>query len=198
MEKILVVPRKSLGEFIDFHGFKPVNDIQPENLLQEKQFLPRDAMETDPSYKQIIPYILLRNRNMVFRYWRTKRSGESRLHHLYSIGIGGHINPRDENLFTETDEILSEAAMRELLEEVHLENPSDLNHVGFINDDESEVGKVHLGVVYETWISPSELKIRESALGRGEWKSINELKDGVEYETWSGFVINQFLSCNSQ
>ncbi len=194
MEQILVVTRESLGSFIQFHGFKPAGEEAPEDLLPMRQYKPREPMETDPSYKQLIPYILLRDGDRIFRYWRTKRGGESRLHHLYSIGIGGHINPRDENLFTEDHEILAEAAMRELLEEIDVPPSVELSHVGYINDDESEVGKVHLGIVYEAWVKAEDVKIRESALGRGEWKEISELNDGVNYETWSQFVIDNFLS----
>ncbi|RJP31551.1 MAG: hypothetical protein C4527_07500 [Candidatus Omnitrophota bacterium] len=190
-----MVARESLGTFIQFHGFKPVGEAPPEELMPLRTYRMRDEMENDPSHKQLIPYIVLRDGERIFRYWRTKRGGESRLHHLYSIGIGGHINPRDENLFTEENEILAEAAMRELLEEVEIPGSVELKHVGYINDDETEVGKVHLGIVYEAWVSAEKVRIRESALGRGEWKTIQELKDGVVYESWSEFVIHSYLLC---
>ncbi len=192
-ESILVIPRAMLGTFIQFHGFKPLGDSRPEEWLAAASFKSRQEMETDSAFKQLIPYIVLRYKNEVFRYWRTKRGGESRLHHLYSIGIGGHINPRDENLFTPQEDVLIEAAWRELREEAHVDSSLDLQPVGFINDDRSDVGQVHLGIVYDARLESKSVEIKESALGRGEWKSVSDLYDGVEYETWSSFVIDEYL-----
>jgi predicted NUDIX family phosphoesterase len=112
---------------------------------------------------------------------------------LYSIGIGGHINPCDENLFTSQDEMIQEAAMRELREEVKVTDTVTLKHIGYINDDDSDVGKVHLGVVYEAWLDSPDVEINEQALGRGEWKPLHELLDGSEYETWSKFLIESLI-----
>lgn len=191
-ENILVVPRSALEPFIRFRGFRAASESPIVEWIEAGAFKPRPAMETDPSFKQLIPYILLRCGEQVYRYWRTKKAGESRLHHLYSLGIGGHINQRDDNLFTASNELLFEAAMRELREEVQLSETPELRHIGFINDDENEVGQVHLGVVYEAWLSSTEVTTRESALARGEWKLINELTD-VEYETWSQFLVEEYL-----
>ncbi len=192
-ELILVVTRKKLGSFLDFHGFRPVQDEKPSEWADAGSYKLREAMETDPSYKQIIPYIVLRHGPNVFRYWRSKRAGENRLHHLYSIGVGGHINPHDDNLFPETDEALTEAALRELGEEVTLETKPELRLAGFINDDKSEVGQVHLGIVYEAWLENEDIQIRERALGKGEWKPATELNDGIQYEAWSQFVIDDWI-----
>ena len=150
-------------------------------------------MEVDTNFKQFIPYITLRCKDCAYRYWRTKKAGESRLHHLYSLGIGGHINPRDENLFTSQDEMIHEAAMRELREEVQISSEVILKHIGYINDDESPVGQVHFGIVYEAWLSTPDVEINEQALGRGDWIKISELQDGVEYESWSQFLV-EYLS----
>lgn len=150
-------------------------------------------MEQDPSYKQLIPYIILRHEDRIFRYWRTKKAGESRLHHLYSIGIGGHINPQDDNLFSQGCVVIEEAAQRELKEEVQIFGLAEFRQIGWINDDESEVGKVHLGLAYEAWLTTPEVTLNEQALGRGEWKSRGELLDGVEYESWSLFLIEEYL-----
>jgi predicted NUDIX family phosphoesterase len=192
-ENILVVPRAILEPFINFRGFKSSGDAPINEWLEQGVFKSREEMESDPSYKQLIPYILLRHEERVFRYWRTKRAGESRLHHLYSLGVGGHIDQCDENLFTQTNELLDEAAMRELKEEVEIDSPESLKHIGFINDDESDVGKVHFGIVYEAWLDNETIKTREGALGRGEWKPITELND-VEYETWSQFLVDEYLT----
>ncbi len=197
-EQIFVVPRSKFSSFLDFKGFKTSEGISLKEWVDAGTYKPRAMMEEDPSYKQLIPYIILRNNQLVFRYWRTKRAGESRLHHLYSIGIGGHINPVDDNLFPDTSELLHEAALRELHEEIEVESNVDLHHIGFINDDDSEVGKVHLGIVFECWLPDQNVKLRESALGRGEWIEVNNLYDDVEYETWSDFLIKDYLSNNNE
>ncbi|MFB3785665.1 MAG: NUDIX domain-containing protein [bacterium] len=192
-EQILVVPRSVLSDILPFRGFMPLGKDRLETWLEARQFRPRDEMETDPGFKQIIPYTIVRHADHVFRYWRTKRAGENRLHHLYSIGIGGHINNRDMNLFTSPGELMNEAAARELKEEVEVDSLARFEPVGFINDDESEVGRVHFGVVYEAWVESRNARIRETALARGEWRPVSELQDGVEYETWSRFVIEEYL-----
>lgn len=193
-EEILVVPRAALGDFIDFRGFKQETSTPPEFWKDHFQFKLREEMERDPAHKQFIPYVTLRNKGYVFRYWRTKKAGESRLHHLYSIGIGGHINPRDTNLFTSEEEMIHEAAMRELNEEIKVQENVELKHIGYINDDESEVGKVHIGIVYEAWLPNQDIETSEQALGRGEWKPVEQLFDGAEYETWSTFLIEAMLN----
>lgn len=192
-EHVLVVPRTSLSNILPFRGFLPSGTLKPESWLPDSSFKPRANMEEDPSYKQFIPYIVLTHQEWVYRYWRTKRGGENRLHHMYSIGIGGHINPQDDNLFTQTDERFLEAAIRELKEEVNVAPPETLPFCGFINDDDSDVGKVHLGLVYQAEIKSREITPNESAIGRGEWCKRDSLLDGVEYETWSHFVITDFL-----
>lgn len=191
-ENILVVPRAALEPFIQFRGFRPAGAEPIVAWIEAGGFKSRPAMEADPSFKQLIPYILLRCGQQVYRYWRTKKAGESRLHHLYSLGVGGHIDQGDDNLFTSSRELLQEAAVRELREEVQLAETPVLRPIGYINDDENEVGQVHLGIVYEAWLTSTEITTRESALARGEWKLIQELRD-VEYETWSQFLVEQYL-----
>ncbi|MGC9329984.1 MAG: NUDIX domain-containing protein [Candidatus Hinthialibacter sp.] len=191
-EQILVAPRSILEPFIRFRGFRRADDSPLETWIKASAFKPRPIMESDPNYKQLIPYILLRCGDQVFRYWRTKRAGESRLHHLYSVGVGGHIDQRDDNLFTPSNELLLEAAMRELKEEIELDKTPELRHIGYINDDENEVGQVHFGVVYEAWLEHPDAQTRESALARGEWKPRNDLQD-VKYESWSQFLVDEYL-----
>jgi len=193
VEQILVVPRTALRDILPFRGFLPLGDYPLEAWLEARQFRPREEMETEPGFQQIIPYTILRHEDHVFRYWRTKRAGESRLHHLYSVGIGGHINSWDLNLFTSPGELMNEAATRELKEEIEVDSLERFDPVGFINDDETGVGRVHFGVVYEAWVESRNVQIRESALARGEWRPVRELQDGVEYETWSRFVIEEYL-----
>ena len=191
-EKILVVPRTTLPEALPKKGFMPCAESTAQDLLRCGQFIDRDKAETNPSLKQIIPYVVLRSGQLVFRYWRTKRAGESRLHHLYSIGLGGHINERDTNLFSPSE--LLEAAMRELDEEAHIPSDVSLEFCGLLNDDETEVGSVHLGAVFACEVDHSKVTIREKGtLGRGEWLMSQRLRDGVLYESWSEILIHEWL-----
>jgi len=193
-ERILVIPRFVLPAALPGSGFMSCPLSMAEDLLQYRQFADRDKAETNPSLKQIIPYVVLRSHRLVFRYWRTKRAGESRLRHLYSVGLGGHINERDINLYSLTEqEILSEAAMRELREEVDLPAGVSLEFAGLLNDDETEVGRVHLGFVFVCKVDRSTVRIRETgALGRGEWLPLRRLQDGVVYESWSDILITEW------
>lgn len=193
-EKVLVIPRSALDGFLPFRGFRSAQGVDLAAWAPQCSFKPRGPMESDKAYKQIIPYIVLRSGGQTFRYWRTKRGGEDRLHHRYSIGVGGHVNPIDDGLFSMIEgDLFAEAAKRELDEEVELSHPVELSLVGFLNDDEVEVGQYHLGVVYEAFLPEPQAALREAALGRGEWKPAHKLNDGVEYETWSQFVIDDYL-----
>lgn len=190
-ELILVIPRQKFGAFLEFRGFKPVDGEPVDEWMKESSFQDRPTMETDPSHQQIIPYILLRYEDLVFRYCRTKKGGEARLHDMYSIGIGGHINPIDES--GSSADIIMKAAVRELEEEMHITQDVKLEHIGYINDDESEVGKVHLGFVMQAWLTNPDAAVREDALSKGEWVKQDNMLDGNEYETWSQLIIEGYL-----
>lgn len=190
-ELILVIPRQTFGDFLAFRGFKPVNNDPVDEWMKNCTFQDRTPMESDPSQQQIIPYILLRHDDLVFRYCRTKKGGEARLHDMYSIGIGGHINPIDDS--STSGDIIMKAAMRELEEEMHITQDVTLEHIGYINDDESEVGKVHLGFVMQAWLENPDAAVREDALSKGEWVKKDNMLDGNEYETWSHLIIKGYL-----
>jgi len=149
-ERVLVVPTAIFHEIGVFHGFlsDPRRvDKYVLKLLDPKvlRYRPRSEMETDPSFKQIIPYVVLHYQGQVFHYTRGKRATESRLQSLRSIGVGGHISADDSNLF---DSPYREAMFREVAEEVCLETKYTEHCVGLINDDQTPVGQVHLGVVH--------------------------------------------------
>src|SRR5207245_7179115 len=108
-------------------------------------FRPRAEVETDPSYKQIIPYVVLRSGNLVFHYTRGQKGSEARLRALRSLGVGGHISEVDVSLFGDP---YRSGLAREVAEEVHLDSPYTERCVGLINDDRTPVGRVHLGIVH--------------------------------------------------
>lgn len=194
-EKILVVPRNTIRVALPRRGFLSCSATVVRDLLRHRQFIDRNQAETDPSLKQIIPYVVLRSERLVFRYWRTKRAGESRLRHLYSIGLGGHIDERDLNLYSlSEEEILAEATMRELREEADLPSHAWPEFCGLVNDDATEVGSVHLGAVYICRVDQSFVRIREKGtLSRGQWLAVEALKDDSAYESWSEILIDEWL-----
>ena len=101
-ENILVFPARILIELGYFQGLSKETErhfdviLSPENIM----FKPRQEAELDTNFKQIIPYVILRYENSVFRYTRGKHFSEKRLEGKYSIGIGGHISQRDVDLFS--------------------------------------------------------------------------------------------------
>src|SRR5437879_6536621 len=118
-------------------------------------------MENDPSYKQLIPYCVFRHEGQLFHYKRGKLQGEGRLHSKRSIGVGGHISSKDKNLF---GSVYLEAMHREIGEEVHLETTYRDTCVGLLNDDETEVGKVHLGIVHIFDLDAPKVRPRERSM----------------------------------
>ena len=151
----------------------------------------RADVETDPAYKQLIPYVVLRWRDQVFNYVRGKRATETRLQALRSIGVGGHIRAEDANLFAPA---YREAMLRELEEEVYLESPYEERCVGLLNDDSTPVGQVHLGIVHVFTLAEPRVRRREQALTQAGFAPVAELlKRRDEFETWSQFVLEILL-----
>lgn len=161
----------------------------PEN----SRFLPRSQAETDPAWKQIIPYVILACGDQVFCYRRGKQSTETRLVALHSVGLGGHIRHDDESFFVAPGWDAYRAALeRELAEEVSIASPVvDDRLVGLINDDSTPVGQVHLGVIHIRRLETQDVRTRESQIAGGHWSSIDRLlaPSGPPLETWSQLAL---------
>jgi predicted NUDIX family phosphoesterase len=189
-ERVLVVPAAVLHEAGVFQGFSPRVEEYLPRLLDPRhlRYRPRAEAETDPAYKQIIPYVVLRWRDQVFHYRRGKRATETRLQALRSIGVGGHISAADGSLF---DPPYREAMFREVAEEVHLDSPYQERCLGLINDDRTPVGQVHLGIVHVFELAEPKVQRREQALTRAGFAPLAELRgQRAEFETWSQFVLD--------
>src|SRR6187397_2370807 len=119
-EMILVVRRALFDELGAFQGLNfDIDRYLPALLARENNFFtPRPPAESDPSLKQIIPYVLLVHGGRVFHYVRGKKSGEQRLVAKGSIGIGGHMNDGDESLFAWDEKAYRTGVEREVNEEV--------------------------------------------------------------------------------
>lgn len=199
-EKILVIKREKIfgkNDEKSFLGFKPLNEFEINtDTLKNTEFKFRKvngegqekAMEEDPTYKQIIPYLILKFENKYFCYKRTNKAGEKRLHDNYSIGIGGHINPIDEN--NNSDLILT-SIKREFSEEVKYNGNITPKLIGYINDDTNSVGKVHLGMVYLIKLENKNVTLNEIELDDGQLMKLNEIQTYYNnLESWSQIVFD--------
>lgn len=195
-EQILVVPTALFHRLGHFQGFLAADiDRYLAELLNpaNTSLRLRGEMEQDPSFKQLIPYCIFRHRDdegreTVFQYTRGKGQGEGRLHSKRSIGIGGHISAEDvgDGLANPYHEGLK----RELAEEIFVDSPYREQCVGLINDDLSEVGRVHLGVVHVFDVDTPDVRPRESELVDCGFRPIEELlADLPRFETWSQICL---------
>ncbi len=148
-------------------------------------FRPRPEAETDPSWKQVIPYLVLRDEERIFLMRRTRAGGDERLHERYTIGIGGHVNPGD------TDPL--DALRREWAEEIEADFEPALEPLGVLNDDDNGVGAVHLGLVYSADAHGRPVGIRENQKLEGAFASFADVTAVVSrLETWSAHLF-EFL-----
>ena len=188
-ERVLCIPRSQLDAAGCFHGFLPAAPAFARVLLDPVRFTfrPRSEVETDPSYKQLIPYVVLRCGGRVFHYRRGGGGTETRLHAKRSVGIGGHIADTDA---TGQGDAYTTGMLRELHEEVLIGGHTPGEVFGFINDDRTPVGQVHLGVVHLVELHEPNVTAREAAIADAGFATVADLlasKD--EFETWSQFVL---------
>ncbi|MBI84692.1 MAG: phosphoesterase [Planctomycetaceae bacterium] len=204
-EQVLVVPTELFHRLGYFQGFSSDTDRYLEELLSptNTSYRPRSEMESDPGFKQLIPYVVFCHRDpqgqpSVFCYTRGTGQGEQRLHRKRSIGVGGHISSEDVAASDESHPY-EEGLQRELNEEVLIETPYQSRCVGLINDDETDVGKVHLGVVHLFTVDQPEVRPRESEIVDAGFHPVAELnKNLAEFETWSSICLQAMFESNGQ
>lgn len=192
MENVLTVERKLIEQYIPHSGISGENcNKVVDIILSNHQFVPRQEAEVDTSRKQIIPYVVICRGNEIFATRRLKKGGESRLHGLISLGIGGHINPEADGDGTD---VLSRGMLREIEEEVNITNFGALTARGMINDDENDVGKVHLGLFF-TLEAQGEVTVKETEKLEGFWIPRERLSEfSGNMETWSQLVVSAFFN----
>ena len=175
-----------------FQGFREEATSPYLQMIAESAlFLPREDVEEDPSYKQIIPYAVVSYSPETgdeewFLMQRKKGGGEKRLHNLYSLGVGGHINPVDDEI---NEKIVERALLRELHEELFVPDSVEIAPIGLLNDDSNPVGAVHFGMVYKITAGERTVRVREHEQLEGAFTSVEDLGSRVDQmETWSRFV----------
>lgn len=149
----------------------------------------RSEAELDRRYKQLIPYVILISGDRVLRYRRGKGGEETRLHGLYSIGIGGHISEEDHGLFSQGTLGYYDGMWREVQEEVAIEPEKEVA-VAVINDDSTDVGYVHFGVVHIMRVRNEAVAGRRKGIVSPEFVPITSaVQAAAEYESWSRFCL---------
>jgi len=192
-ENILVVKRSLFDQLGSFQGlsFEPQKYLDALLSRGNNFFLPRSSAETDPTHKQIIPYVLIAFENKVLHYVRGKKAGEQRLVSKGSIGIGGHMNDTDESLFAWDEAAYRAGVEREVNEEIKIDTTFDDRIVALLNDDSTEVGQVHLGIVHLFRLAAPKVEKREAMITNLSFLSREELiakRDALE--TWSQFCVD--------
>ena len=202
-ECVLVVPTELFHDLGHFQGFSGDIERYLGALLEcvQSSFRPRHEVEQDPSFKQLIPYVILRHcdsqgRVRIFQYTRGKGQGEQRLHSKKSIGIGGHISSGDggEDAVPATA-AYEEGMRRELAEEVAVDSPHIEQCVGLINDDMTEVGKVYLGVVHIFDLERPAVRPMETDIVEAEFRDVNSILADIDsYESWSQICLRALFA----
>ena len=192
------------ADIIDFHLF--TNGVCRDRLASWKIFqdimtsknlfyVDRDEAETNESFLQIIPYVILKRKGKVFAYQRTKKSGEKRLHGNWSIGVGGHINPVDNDAVDSRGAYYN-AVHRELKEEVGAV-PEKIELTALIFDPSNAVGRVHLGIVHVAEVANTIRPIEDTMGAHGffTWEDLVQSLNlnATEYENWTKLLLSSKL-----
>ena len=203
--KIAVIDRHILEDFgVLKHGFSPLSDLSKTKLFQDRKvtswdllkdlnshlrWVERGPAESDPSMKQLIPYVLVRQKSAFFTTERLQAGSEARLHGKLSIGIGGHLEENDRSAKIIT------GMLRELHEELRFfTSIPQPECIGLINDDTNAVGSVHLGIVFICdLIQEINVEVRETTKLRGQFQPNFWLRSQENrLETWSLLLLDHF------
>ncbi len=183
-EQVLVVPRSSLPELDGWHGIRTAGLERIAAVVgAEARPHPRSLAEVDPSLKQIIPYLVLRDGPRYFLMERTRAGGDPRLHDRWSIGIGGHLEAGDGDI--------DGGLRREWVEELDADVIPSWRAIGVLNDDTTAVGAVHLGIVFVADIGRGTVRVRETDKLIGRFADASTVRAGYDrLETWSALAFD--------
>jgi predicted NUDIX family phosphoesterase len=184
VERVLVVPREVVPDRAAWYGLRADGlDSFLEVVAAHGRYEPRAAMEVDPRFKQIIPYLVLRDGERYFLMRRTRAGGDARLHDRWSIGVGGHIDPGDDGL--------AGGLRREWHEELAADFEPTFIPYALLNDDTTDVGAVHLGVVVLADAEGRPVTVRETEKLSGAFATADEVAAGADrLETWSRIAFD--------
>jgi predicted NUDIX family phosphoesterase len=197
-ELVFAFPTIELWKLLQYkeQGFIPGNTDALKTIVQKGIFRKRDELEEDLSFKQIIPYGVISCKDSFYLFRRTGGQTDKRLPNLFFLGVGGHMNPGKQTVPEE--QYITDELKRELSEEVSLLKGCRIEAIdftGFINDDTIQVGRFHIGLLYNIRVSNKELYINETDKMTAEWVDKTGLAEFYEgMETWSRIVFEEFVS----
>ncbi|MBW3010883.1 NUDIX domain-containing protein [Candidatus Woesearchaeota archaeon] len=182
-QQIMVVPREILfapSQQNLFEGFRPADDFDYERrILRDYRFIRRGDAETDPSYKQPIPYMLIihQGTKQIFSYQRSaKEHDEERLRGKWSWGIGGHVEAEGDWVANP----LQSNMLRELQEEVLIPEEASVKTriLGYINYESDEVSQVHFGLLYVVQVNTDQIKPKDKEIDKttAQFRTVEELE----------------------
>ena len=188
-EQVLCVRREDMFPDGAWHGFVTDNLERAQDIIRTKHFFkPRAEVEDDPSYQQIIPYVVFRHGDRYLLTHRLRASSERRLRKQYSLGVGGHINPGD----LQSGDPIADGLKREWQEEVAYDGQFEAQMLGLLNDESAPVSKVHLGVVFLVDGDTPNIAIRETKKLGGELLTLDEMRAlYLQMESWSQIVYDR-------
>lgn len=165
------------------------------HILADCSFREREEAEKNFDFKQVIPYIVVTHGTKYLLAQRTTEQQEKRLHNLFSIGQGGHVNNLD---FGQERSPIVVGLLREIDEEFHLGQISSMSMMGCINDDSNEVGRVHLGLVYIVSVDTPKLEVAEHGKHTAVWADLLTLDQHYDrMENWSKIVMDHVVRPSS-
>jgi predicted NUDIX family phosphoesterase len=193
VEQVLVLPRERVPGGCDFSGIRPADEAALGELRTairvDGRFMDRALAEESPAFKQLIPYVVVRDGARVYLLERSAAGGDPRLHGKASIGIGGHLNPVDEG-----GDPLTDGLRREWSEELVADWEPEFRLVGLLNDDSNPVGSVHLGIVFQVEAAGRSVEVRERDKLTGRFVTVAEVRAAWDrMETWSRLVADHLL-----
>jgi predicted NUDIX family phosphoesterase len=192
-ENVLVIRRSLFDQLGSFQGlnFEPRKYLDAFLSRGNNFFFPRPEAENNRAYKQLIPYALIAFKNKVAYYVRGKKAGEQRLVAKGSIGVGGHMNEGDESLFAMDEQAYRAGVEREVNEEIKIDTPFEDRIVALLNDDSTEVGRVHLGIVHIFKLAEPKVEKREAMIKGLTFLTKDELMTRHEsLESWSQICLD--------
>lgn len=206
-ELVFALPTDELWKLISYKekGLIKENSEVLKRIIQNGLFRKRNELEEDPSFKQIIPYAIISNKEpersgvrrsqSYYLFKRTFKQTEKRLHNKFSLGVGGHMNPGNSK--ESKEQYLINELKRELFEEVKLLNGcliEDIEFIGFINDDTISVGSVHIGLFYNIHVSNKDIVINETDKMTADWIDKHDLAELYEgMETWTKITFDSYI-----
>lgn len=206
-EQVLAFPTREFYMLGYFHGIRTdVKDFLPhflgiKNRKIKFKWLKRRYAEEDNYHKQLVVYVIVKHMNMVVRFRRGKGTSLRNNLGTFTIGIGGHVEYRDQDIFINprTDAYAHaclKSVKREVLEEIGVDvdkNLKELKAIGVINDDSVEQGKQHFALVFLLELSYPEVHKTEKWIVKPEFIPIESLADDFnKYEYWSQLCIQAF------